>query len=281
MTQRTKRSEWGADNVKFDDIKKPVKDIFIHHTATKATNDAKRDMKNIESGEQARGYLTTAYLAVIHPDGSVLNGRRSDDGKVHLGAATKNNNSTSHAWCFIGDMRYDEPTEIALENCAQDIAQSIRDGEVDRNYRMRPHSDVVPTACPGDKLRAKIPALDARVKAILGDAAPTPAPTPTPQPKPATKPFVVAPGFPGTVQYGAGLKPKPPSPATRSHQAKLNGRGWHLVVDGRYGNDTKTVVLAFQNEKAAWFKATYGFDMDIDGIAGPQVWTAATYAPIT
>jgi hypothetical protein len=262
MVQRITRSQWGGDNVKFDDIKKPVKDIFIHHSATKATDDAKRDMKNIESGEQARGYLTVAYLSVIHPDGSILNGRRSDDGNVHLGAATKGNNATSHAWCFIGDMRYDEPTDIALENCAQDIAQAIRDGEVDHSYVIRPHSAVVATACPGDKLRAKIVWLDARIQGILGSEAPAPSPTPT---------FPSWGGFPLPDGHYFGVLNKGDN---KNHSGYGNGRDQSYIRmiqrevsvpdDGLFGNQTRGGVINYQKARG----------LVPDGLFGEKSWNA-------
>lgn len=60
------------------------------------------------------------------------------------------------------------------------------------------------------------------------------------------------------------LKQGATSVAVRQLQALLNAHGATLVVDGRFGDGTRSSVLAFQRAKA----------IKVDGVAGPQTYTA-------
>ena len=173
MTDLVPRSGWGADNVKLDPMpKKPVDTVFLHHTATPATSDGAKDMRNVEAGEQARGYTTVAYTECGHPDGKVYEGR----GISHKGAATLNWNSKSLAYCLIGNYQTLVPSTVALESCAQRLALWVRNGAVTKDFVLRPHSDVFATACCGTNLKPHIPAIRERVKQILDGGQPAPNP---------------------------------------------------------------------------------------------------------
>lgn len=173
MTDLISRQSWGADNVKLVLMpKKPVDTVFLHHTATPASLDGAKDMRNIEAGEQAQGYLTIAYHECGHPDGKVYEGR----GVKHLGAATKAWNSKSLAYCLQGNFQTDVPSAVALESAAQRLARWVKDGAVTRGFVLRPHSDVFPTACCGKNLKPHIPGIRQRVKDILAGGTPAPKP---------------------------------------------------------------------------------------------------------
>lgn len=172
MTELISRQSWGADSVALDPMPgRPVADIFLHHTAIKYSGDGPKDMRTIENGEQAKGYVTVAYHEVGMPDGQVYEGR----GTKHLGAATKGWNSKSLAYCLQGNFQNDTPTQDALEACAQRLAQWVRQGDTIKTFRLRPHSDVFPTACCGKNLKPHIPGIRQRVNDILaGQPAPKP-----------------------------------------------------------------------------------------------------------
>ena len=57
----------------------------------------------------------------------------------------------------------------------------------------------------------------------------------------------------------------------RTWQARMVERGWDLQVDGIYGQRTAQVARAFQVEKG----------LVVDGLVGPETWSAAWTAPIT
>jgi peptidoglycan hydrolase-like protein with peptidoglycan-binding domain len=61
-----------------------------------------------------------------------------------------------------------------------------------------------------------------------------------------------------TVKYGAGLKPAAPDPVVGTLQVKLGIN----PADGRFGNDTKKQVIAFQRKN----------NLVPDGIVGPLTW---------
>lgn len=169
------RPEWGADKVSWQPMPtKPVNTIFLHHTATQATGDGAKDMRNIESGEQAVGYSTIAYHEVVHPSGNVYEGRPL----TALGAATYKNNSTSMAICLIGNFQNIDPTPEALEAAAQRLAFWVKNGFATKNFNLRSHSEVFATACCGSRLKPKIPWIRNRVTEILNSGGST-----SPQPE--------------------------------------------------------------------------------------------------
>jgi len=57
----------------------------------------------------------------------------------------------------------------------------------------------------------------------------------------------------------------------RHWQQTMVARGWHLVVDGRYGPQSAAVCTAFEREK--------GLHVETPGIVGPQVWRATFELP--
>lgn len=57
----------------------------------------------------------------------------------------------------------------------------------------------------------------------------------------------------------------------RRWQRTMVARGWHLVVDGRYGPESAAVCTAFEREK--------GLHVETPGIVGPQVWRATFELP--
>lgn len=59
--------------------------------------------------------------------------------------------------------------------------------------------------------------------------------------------------------------------ATKTFQAKLKARGWHIEVDGSFGPDTEHIVRQFQHEK----------HLSVDGVVGPHTWSAIWNAPTT
>jgi hypothetical protein len=60
-------------------------------------------------------------------------------------------------------------------------------------------------------------------------------------------------------------------PSVSTWQAQMSKRGWSLVVDGAYGDQSAAVCVGFQNEKGLYS----------DGVVGPDTWAAAWTAPIT
>lgn len=57
----------------------------------------------------------------------------------------------------------------------------------------------------------------------------------------------------------------------RLWQAQMAARGWTITVDGQYGPQSQRVCAQFQQEKG----------LVVDGLVGPQTWTASWTSPIT
>lgn len=87
--------------------------------------------------------------------------------------------------------------------------------------------------------------------------------TPLP-PAPAPRPEV--PPFPGRL-----LSAPATGPDVRMAQQRLADRGWAITVDGIYGDQTAGIVRQFQAEKG----------LLVDGVIGPETWTALWAAPVT
>jgi N-acetyl-anhydromuramyl-L-alanine amidase AmpD len=95
------------------------------------------------------------------------------------------------------------------------------------------------------------------VMAMAGGQAPTP-PTPTPPGQ--------APPWPGVY-----LRDFTSDPSAATWQTQMSARGWTITVDGMYGPASAQICTQFQREK----------DLAVDGVVGPDTWTATWNAPIT
>lgn len=261
MTDLVSRQAWGADNVALEPMPLvPVKTVVLHHTATAASNDGAKDMRNIENGEQAMGYTTIAYHECGHPSGSVYEGR----GVKHKGAATLGRNSDTLAYSFIGNFQNIQPTDVALEACSQRLAEWVRQGRLTKDFALKPHSDFFATACCGSKLKPKIPGIRARVSAILDNG-------PVLNPQPGSDTSSNNPVSAQAPPYGGLLLKGSKGGYVRQAQQKLRDRGWNIAVDGSYGPKTEAIVRLFQKDKR----------LAQDGIVGPATWKAIFTSPIT
>jgi peptidoglycan hydrolase-like protein with peptidoglycan-binding domain len=70
------------------------------------------------------------------------------------------------------------------------------------------------------------------------------------------------------LRYGRGLKPAVPDKDVVLLQQKLG-----IAADGRFGNDTRTAVSNFQAKQVNAQRPGWSL-ADIDGVVGPQTWTA-------
>lgn len=153
----------------------PVATVFFHHSAIKSSGSGKKDVQVIDTSERGRGYICGAYHVMADAEGDVWE-IRIDGGKIKLGAATKDNNSTSLAIVFNGNYQFDQPTAKQLEAAAQVIADWVKDNALRASFVGRPHKDVFNTACPGINIMPHIANVCLRAHELLGanPIAPTP-----------------------------------------------------------------------------------------------------------
>lgn len=90
----------------------------------------------------------------------------------------------------------------------------------------------------------------------------------TPAPAPAPTPAGTAPAYPG---YVLRYNPNDYDKNVATWQQRMAERGWDISADGYFGNQTLTVVRAFQTEK----------NLGTDGLIGPITWSAAWTLPVT
>ena len=130
-------------------VRRPVRDVFIHHTVIPPTDDPCADARCTESVLDARRLDGYSYL--VHPSGVILEFAGSNRGEH-----TAKHNSTSYAYSFMGNYDMQQPSLAQLVNVARCINLQRIKGDVVKDIgqlRILPHSDVKATACPGANLR--------------------------------------------------------------------------------------------------------------------------------
>lgn len=116
------------------------------------------------------------------------------------------------------------------------------------------------------------------VLAMAGGQAPAPAPGPAPSPPPAGK----APPFPYPSSDYLGQPSSDPhchsgyyggvdQQNVRTWQQQMANRGWSIGVDGMFGPSSSSIASQFQQEKG----------LNVDGLVGPQTWSASWTSPVT
>ncbi len=95
MVNIVTRNGWGAKPpTSYNSKIGQVDTVFIHHTVTQHTADPLFDTRNVQNVAFGRGFSDISYTLLVHPDGTILEGRIYD-GKPAVGAHTKGYNSTN------------------------------------------------------------------------------------------------------------------------------------------------------------------------------------------
>ncbi len=159
------RVEWGMPGPVGPRMSRPSRGIWLHHSVTPATGSPVNDARRIANiGIQRFGRMS--YSWVVHPDGTILEGQAG-----HVGAHTRNQNSTSQAIVCVGNFENDPVTD--------EMVRSIRLLVGEFGPMLGGHRDApgAATACPGRNLWARMGELS--VPLVV---APVPDPEPEPDP---------------------------------------------------------------------------------------------------
>lgn len=148
---------WGYKPRRPQDIKPmklPVKNLYLHHTVTPVSADPLADTRRVQQLVYNQ-YSAIPYNGLVHPDGTILQGRYYGD-RPALGAHTLGHNSDGLGLAAIGNYQTNPVTEQLLEGIVRAIRLWVQDGFLSPDYKLIPHRDVFETACCGRYLIDKI-----------------------------------------------------------------------------------------------------------------------------
>ncbi len=141
----------------------PVAGVVVHHSVTRLTGDAIADARTVEHVIYKRGgFSMIAYSYLLHPDGTVLEGRSSDyrNGANRNDKSGRYANSNTVSVCCIGDYRTDRITRAQQQAFARLMSDLRRDGIITVDADLLAHRDLAYTQCPAgayDQLLTAIP----------------------------------------------------------------------------------------------------------------------------
>ena len=149
------RSVWGASPASLPQtrMRLPASEVYIHHSATRATDSPYADMKTIERiGLERFGQFSYSYA--VHPGGAVLEGCG-----LQRGAHTSRRNSTAFGIALVGNYDTTAPTPGQIESIRWLIHHLEEEGWLVPGANILGHRDVSVTACPGAQMYALLPVL--------------------------------------------------------------------------------------------------------------------------
>ncbi|KAL3054285.1 hypothetical protein OYC64_006585 [Pagothenia borchgrevinki] len=149
------RCMWGAKPYKGTptNLTLPLPFLYIHHTATPSDpcltfQQCSADMRSMQRFHQDdRGWDDIGYSFVAGSDGNIYEGR----GWLQQGAHTLGHNSVGFGVSFIGDYTSRLPSQHAMGLVRDQLAScAVGGGQLEANFTLQGHRQVVNTSCPGD-----------------------------------------------------------------------------------------------------------------------------------
>lgn len=285
MVEIIQREQWGA---RYDDgggdAAIPYDDIVIHHSVTLAPDlvapfdDDYAAVRQLDAIGEARFGRGNSYTWPITPVGLVFEGH-----SVHrLGTHTGGYNTSKRAICFVGDYSTNPPTAAQVNAAAEVVRQEHAAGRCKSPTVRYGHRDLKATGCPGNAGYEAIKRINTVIESGVA-AGPT---IVVPPVKPPHAPAPHADFLPFDFPLPAGHWFGKPSRDPKNHsgfyggednhnvrvlQEGLRKRGWRVSTDGKYGDQTRGVVVAFQREKG----------LAVDGLTGIATWSAIDRSPVT
>ncbi|CAL9626039.1 peptidoglycan recognition protein family protein [Streptomyces sp. enrichment culture] len=230
--------------------------VAVHHTggsveARRYHSDCAAHVRGIQRYHMNGEYDDIAYTYLVCKHGYVFEGRGV--GRRTGANGTNDANHRFYAVCgLVGGSfgLYDEITPELIYGFRNAIAHLRSVGNA--GTAIVRHGQLSSTSCPG------------QLGSFLSHMEPT-SPGKAWAPGPP-KPDV--PAFPGVVLH---YPPTTVHSSARTWQQRMAERGWSIGVDGAYGEQSRRVCLAFQQEKG----------LTVDGVVGAQTWYAAWTAPVS
>ncbi|KAL5278059.1 PGLYRP3.2 family protein, partial [Megaselia abdita] len=156
--QLVHRSDWQAvpPSDTLDDLKHPVPNVIIMHTATEQCLDrTKCDSlcRFIQSYQMdVRKWYDIAYNFLVGGDGLIYEGRGWDK----VGAHTKGFNSDSIGIAFIGTFNGKLPPGKSLDIVKSLLEEGLKNGKISPNYKLFGQRQLNGSKSPGDALYEEI-----------------------------------------------------------------------------------------------------------------------------
>ena len=161
----------------------PAFDVFVHHEGDKfglgRDTPLKETMKRLERASLAH----PDHIAIDYSFAASDSWKAEARGWLKAGSHTLNHNRTSHGICVPGNYTLYDPRPALLTRIAELIVEGVRRGAILQPFRVRPHSDVFGTACPG-RLKAHLPGIAQLARDMLGLPVVVPPVTPAPDTRP-------------------------------------------------------------------------------------------------
>jgi SpoIID/LytB domain protein len=177
------RADWGAD----ESLRDPgvdygqIKAGFVHHTVNANDYTAAEVPAIIRAIYRfhvtSRGYKDIGYNFLLDRFGRIWEGRYGGVDKPVIGAHTLGHNDDAFAGSVIGTYTDYAPSSALLDAYARLFAWKFSLHGVDPLSRVNldgevvnaisGHRDTYPTACPGDRLYAKLPTIRAATAAVM------------------------------------------------------------------------------------------------------------------
>lgn len=151
------RQAWGASPPKtvLKSIGK-VNEIFIHHSVSSPSSSPANDARAIQQFHMnGRNYSDIGYTLLVHPDGTVMEGR-TVGGLAAQGAHTSGHNSTAIGICGVGNYEENQPSDVLIQGFNDAIQYAKDKGWVISDPKIRPHKAVFSTQCCGKHLIARM-----------------------------------------------------------------------------------------------------------------------------
>ncbi|XP_055614229.1 peptidoglycan-recognition protein LA-like [Uranotaenia lowii] len=133
----------------------PVDRVIIAHTVTDECLTQKaciNTVRRIQEQHLREDYGDIGYNFLIGGDGNIYEGR----GWHHIGAFLVGQNSKSHGIAFIGDYRYQKPTEIQMELLDGLLQMGVSLGVITAEFKLYGARQWQQTISPGDLLFARL-----------------------------------------------------------------------------------------------------------------------------
>ncbi|MGC9379478.1 peptidoglycan recognition protein family protein [Streptomyces sp. MH13] len=261
------RASWGARSATkiSTNISPELGGVAIHHTggfrfAAADHRDCAGQVRGIQRDHMdGNGWWDIAYTYLVCNHGYVFEGRG-----VGLRSAANGSdfgNQRYYAICGLvgGFLVYDEITPQLVYGFRSAIAHLRSVGNAGTGTE--PHGIFVSTDCPGSRLYSLMPDMEPGPGKGSGGWVPKP-------PPPMDSSYPSAPVFPGVFLH---YPPATVHSSARTWQQRMAARGWSISVDGVYGEQSRRVCLAFQQEKG----------LTVDGVVGARTWYAAWNTPVT